>query len=451
MADQGRPAGQPTSGRSGAWFGTWLTGGYGPVPAAVCSGSAVTAKATAAIRPRNRKQLIFEAAGRVFSRRGYHGASMEEIAASVGISAAALYRHFPNKYALFAECANVMVDRLVAALDEVSPDAALVDVLAAVTRVTVARRASGGLYRWEARYLNREDRQLLGTKFAHVVGRVAEVVRREHPLPDEQLRATAALGAIGSITMHRTSIAQRRVEELLLTSAMRVVATDPTAAIDSARVVELPAQPVPRTRRSEILAAAIPLFERDGFANVTNGRIAEAVGLVPSAIYRYFPGKADILAAACLQAAGLLTQAVEQNLRGVVDPYDALVALTATYVAYSFEHTALTSVANAELVGLPANLQRPLVVAQREHIAVWEQQLRLARPDLDSPECWCTPVSAWWSKPDAACGGRTAPTTVRPWPPCSLARSACDLEFPCGGCAGYDSCRDGTRTGLLGG
>ncbi|MDQ3788089.1 MAG: TetR/AcrR family transcriptional regulator, partial [Actinomycetota bacterium] len=147
---------------------------------------------------------------------------------------------------------------------------------------------------------------------------------------------------------------------------------------------ELPSRPVPRTRRSEILAAAIPLFEQDGFVNVTNGRIAEAVGLVPSALYRYFPGKADILAAACLQAAALLTQAVEQNLRDVTDPHDALAALTATYVAYSFEHTALTSVANAELVGLPANLQRPLIMAQREHIAVWEQQLRSARPELDS-------------------------------------------------------------------
>ncbi len=344
----------------------------------------MTAEPAAAIRPRNRKQLIVEAAGRVFSEHGYHAASMEEIATGVGITAAALYRHFPNKYALFAECANVMVDRLVAALDEVPLEAALVDVFNAITAVTVAHRASGGVYRWEARYLNRQDRGVLRTKFAHVVGRVTEAVRREHPLPDERLRAAAALGVIGSITMHRTSIAQRRVEQLLVASAMRVAATDPTAAAGSARVVELPTQPVPRTRRAEIIAAAIPLFEQDGFTNVTNGRIAEAVGLVPSAIYRYFPGKADILAAACLQAAGLLAHAVEQNLRGVVDPHDAVAALAATYVAYSFEHTALTSVANAELAGLPTALQRPLVTAQREHIALWEQQLRLARPELDS-------------------------------------------------------------------
>ncbi|EOD68346.1 TetR/AcrR family transcriptional regulator, partial [Amycolatopsis vancoresmycina] len=206
-------------------------------------------------------------------------------------------------------------------------------------------------------------------------------VRRAHPWPGEQLRAVAALGAIGSVTMHHTSIAQRRAETLLQEAALRVAATAPAA---NARVVELPAAPVPRTRRSEILAAAVPLFERDGFATVTNGRIAEAVGLVPSALYRYFPGKADILAAACLQAAGLLAQAVEHNVRGTAGPHDALAALTATYVAYSFEHHALTSVADAEIAGLPAALRRPLVAAQREHIAVWEQQLREARPELDA-------------------------------------------------------------------
>ncbi|SEF24042.1 DNA-binding transcriptional regulator, AcrR family [Amycolatopsis pretoriensis] len=340
----------------------------------------MTAEPAAAVRPRNRKQLIVEAGATVFSERGYHAASMEEIAAGVGITAAALYRHFPNKYALFAECANVMADRLVAALDEVPPDAATADVLAAVTRVTVAHRAAGGVYRWEARYLDRDDRRLLKGKFAHVVGRVADVVRREYPRPGEHLRAVAALGAIGSITMHHNSIGRRRVEDLLQASALRVVATDGSAG-RVAGVVELPARPVPRTRRSEILAAAIPLFERDGFAAVTNGMLAEAVGLVPSGLYRYFPGKADILAAACLQAADLLAQAVEHNLRGATDP---LAALTATYVAYSFEHSALNSVANAEVVGLPAGLRRPLVAAQREHIAVWEEHLRQARPDLDA-------------------------------------------------------------------
>ncbi|WP_372349566.1 TetR/AcrR family transcriptional regulator [Streptomyces sp. KL116D] len=343
----------------------------------------MTAEPTTATRPRNRRQLIVEAAGRLFSERGYHAASMEEIAAGVGITAAALYRHFPNKYALFAECAHTMVDRLVAALDELPADADPAAVFSALTQVTVAHRASGGVYRWEARYLDHEDRRLLRAKFGRVVGRVSEAVRRAGALPDEQLRVVAALGAIGSITMHRTSIAQRRVEDLLSACALRVVATAPGASGGSARPVELPVLPVPRSRRAEILAAAVPLFARDGFANVTNGQLAEAVGLAPSALYRHYPGKVDILAAACLQAAGLLAQAVDQSLQDVTDPRDAVVALASTYVAYSFEHTALTSVAEAEFGGLPADLQRPLVLAQREHIAVWEQQLLLARPELD--------------------------------------------------------------------
>lgn len=343
----------------------------------------MTAEPTAATRPRNRKQLIVEAAGRVFSERGYHAASMEEIAAGVGITAAALYRHFPNKYTLFAECANGLADGLLAALEPVPAEAGLPEVLAALTRGTVARRAVGGVYRWEARYLVRDDRVRLRAKFELVVARVTEAVRLEHGLRGEQLRAVAALGVIGSVTMHHTTLAQRRLEDLLLESALSAARTDPEVAVGSARLVELPVPPVPRTRRAEILAAAVPLFARDGFANVTNGQIGEAAGLATSALYRYYPGKVDILVAACLQAAELLSQAVNQNLHGVAEPRAAVAALAATYVAYSFENTALTSVAEAEVRGVPDDLRRPVILAQREHIAVWEHQLLAARPELD--------------------------------------------------------------------
>ncbi|MFI9191653.1 TetR/AcrR family transcriptional regulator [Streptomyces californicus] len=337
----------------------------------------------AVTRPRNRRQLISEAAGRVFSERGYHAASMEEIAARVGISAAALYRHFPNKYALFSACADTMVDRLTEALDEVPSEAGLRETLLPVVRVSVTHRASSGLYRWEARYLEAEDRQSLRTKFGRLVARTTQAVRREHPGPSVELRAVAALGAIGSITMHHVSISQRSAEEILLASALDVAATDPAAREGAAHAVDLPARPAPRTRRAEILAAAVPLFARHGFAKVTNGQIAEAVGLVPSALYRHYPTKMDVLVAACLQAAELLTQAVGRSLDGATGPREALNALAATYVAYSFEYTELTSVAEAEVAGLPEGLRQPLVLAQREHIAVWEEQLLLARPELN--------------------------------------------------------------------
>ncbi len=343
----------------------------------------VSAEPAAAARPRNRRQLIVEAAGRVFSERGYHAASMEEIAAGVGITAAALYRHFPNKYTLFAECAGGLADGLVAALAAVPDEAGLAEVLTALARVTVAHRASGGVYRWEARYLAGEDRRRLRAKFDAVVGRVAGAVRRDRPLPDEKLRAVAALGVIGSVTTHRTPIAQRRLEDALVHSALGAARTDPRAAVAGARPVSLPVQPVPRTRRAEILAAAVPLFARDGFAGVSNGQIGQAAGLAPSALYRHYPGKVDILVAACLQAAELLAQAVNHNLHGVREPRAAVAVLAATYVAYSFENTELTRVAEAEVRGLPDDVREPVILAQHEHIAVWERQLRSARPELD--------------------------------------------------------------------
>lgn len=334
-----------------------------------------------AVRPRNRRQLVVDAAGPIFSARGYHGAGMEDIAAAVGITAAALYRHFPNKYALFVECVHRMVDRLLEVVDALPGDAGVEELIEGLARTTVAHRASGGIYRWEARYLEPDDRDELRAKFAAIVAATTAAVEREHPGDQVTLRATAALGAVGSITVHQTTIAARRAERLLTDAALRVVRSAPVAT--GAAPVSLPPVPESRTRRGQILDAAIPLFRREGYSAVTMSRIAADVGVAPSAIYRHYPGKADILAAACLQAASLLGQATEEAFARAVDPGAALRELTRTYVAYSVEHTDLTSVAEAEVVGLPEPVRGRLTRAQREHVGAWERQLRAIRPELD--------------------------------------------------------------------
>ena len=334
-------------------------------------------------RPRNRRRMVLDAAAPIFSERGYHGASMEDVAAKVGITAAALYRHFPNKYALFVECANLMVDRLLEVLDELGDDVALRDLFVALAGVTLEHRASGGLYRWEARYLGAEERHELRAKFGTLVDRVAALVERELGGGEARLRASAALGSVGSITMHRTPIARQRAVDLLADAACATARVDPVAAPATASAVRLPVRPDLVSRRAEILQAAIPLFAQRGFHNVSMGEIASLVGLGSSAIYRHYPTKADILAAGCLQAAATLEQAAGHALQEVHEPTEQLRALAAAHVAYSFENTALISVAEAEIVGLPPELQRPVMLAQREHVALWEQRLSAVRPDLD--------------------------------------------------------------------
>jgi AcrR family transcriptional regulator len=48
-------------------------------------------------------------------------------------------------------------------------------------------------------------------------------------------------------------------------------------------------------QEQRIFDTAIDLFTSRGYANVTFADIAEAVGLARNSLYRYFPGKADIL------------------------------------------------------------------------------------------------------------------------------------------------------------
>jgi TetR/AcrR family transcriptional regulator len=50
----------------------------------------------------DRRHQLLETALEVFSRRGFEGATTKEIAAEAGVNEAVIFRHFPNKQALYA-------------------------------------------------------------------------------------------------------------------------------------------------------------------------------------------------------------------------------------------------------------------------------------------------------------------------------------------------------------
>lgn len=115
-------------------------------------------------RPKNRKAQIAAAAAEAFSESGYHAVGIDEIAAKVGISGPALYRHFPTKYALFVYTVNNLTQALLDASDPAvhgneNPREQLNSTMVGVIRATIENRRRGGLYRWEGRYLVDEDRE----------------------------------------------------------------------------------------------------------------------------------------------------------------------------------------------------------------------------------------------------------------------------------------------------
>lgn len=95
-------------------------------------------------RPRvprvKREQEMLSAAADVFGERGYHGASMDEIAARAGITKPMLYSYFDSKEGLFAACgdaaARLLGERLraVAAMRDLPPDQRLWRGLVSVFR-----------------------------------------------------------------------------------------------------------------------------------------------------------------------------------------------------------------------------------------------------------------------------------------------------------------------------
>jgi AcrR family transcriptional regulator len=95
------------------------------------------------------REALLDAARRVFARRGYEGAGVDEIAAEAGYSTGALYSNFGGKEDLFLD----LLDRASAEIKR--------DLQASVSeRASVAERARGGARHW-MKFIEREPEMLM--------------------------------------------------------------------------------------------------------------------------------------------------------------------------------------------------------------------------------------------------------------------------------------------------
>jgi TetR/AcrR family transcriptional regulator len=64
-----------------------------------------------------KRRAVLQEAAASFNLKGFHGTSMNEIAASLGVTKAALYHYFPNKNALLAGCFEYAMEAAFASLE----------------------------------------------------------------------------------------------------------------------------------------------------------------------------------------------------------------------------------------------------------------------------------------------------------------------------------------------
>lgn len=349
-------------------------------------------------RPKDRRDRIATAAAIAFSERGYHGVSVEDIAAEVGITKSALYRHFPGKYALFLNSALILLDALEAALEQSSdthPDSSYDQLrahLSSIIGTTISHRRTAGIYRWKRRYLRKEDRTPIRTRSWEVNRALRECVTRIRPdLSDGDAFVTVAamLSVIGSITAHSLVLSPRRVEQLLLDACTAIAESDFASTGRTTIVPASPPEPEPAAMgnmREDLLRAAVRLFHDRGYAEIVVEEIAAAVGLPASGVYRYYPSKADILAAAFYRAIDGLEAAVAEEVRTAAGPIAAVRALTSVYVDLSFSQRELMSVYFAELINVAPGPRADLRLRQRSNIEQWAALVHEVRPELSVVE-----------------------------------------------------------------
>ncbi|WP_037331785.1 TetR/AcrR family transcriptional regulator [Saccharopolyspora rectivirgula] len=339
-------------------------------------------------RSSERQEQIAAVAAELFCERGYHRVGLGEIAAAVGITGPAIYRHFPSKQAVLAYAVRRFADALVecaerATASQGGPAEELDEVLRSVIRLVVQRRKSVRLYQWEWRNLPVGDRAVLGKSIRALLSTVADLLGRVRPDLSRQstrLLAFAALSGVASWSTHRTTLADRAAERGLRSLADVVLAASPPDEQQRSR--EQPQVPVysQLSRREELIAAALPLFRKRGFHAVSMEEVGAAAGINASAVYRHFTSKADLLAAIYYRAAERLTDITNQALAGVTDAETALEHVVDAYASFAFDNSDLATVYLSENGNLPAPDRHALRRAQRDYVRGWSRLVADVRP-----------------------------------------------------------------------
>jgi AcrR family transcriptional regulator len=315
---------------------------------------------------------------------------METIAAKVGVSAAALYRHYAGKYDLFRGAVLALSQQLVDCTDLESvaadPAGTLDRLLDALIDATLDNRDSGGLYRWQARYLRAEDQDTLRDQLKQVNRRIQKplmVIRPSLISSQRWMLSAGVLSVIGSIVDHRVRMSADEIRPLLAGAASAILAAElPQPGDVFPRPVSWRIFAEDAGVYEALLHASMVLFKDRGYSETSMVHIASAAGIPVSGIYRYFSGKCEILATGLRRAADRVSGQLSPVLGALTEPRQALTLLIDAYVATSFANPELASVYYTERVNLTPADQMLLHNVQLSTIDSWVRLLTAARPSI---------------------------------------------------------------------
>jgi AcrR family transcriptional regulator len=174
-----------------------------------------------------RREQILAAAAELFARRGFHGVSIDDIGAAVGISGPALYRHFRSKDAMLGEMLTSISEYLLTGgqrtLDtHAEPDRALTELirfqvdfaLDNPALITVQERSLGILTEPDRRRVRAMQRRYVELWVRTIMTMVPDASE-----PGARAAAHAVFGLINS-TPHSAYLDRAQMSQLLYRMSM---------------------------------------------------------------------------------------------------------------------------------------------------------------------------------------------------------------------------------------
>lgn len=342
-------------------------------------------------RPHNRRALIVAAASDLFARLGYDRTGMSDIAAAVGISPSALYRHFASKQELLAQAVIAGLEpfrQLIGSLHLTDHD----DALGPLASMALDQRPLGVLWQREVRHLAPEDQHRTRELLRETAAALTEQVRAVHPALHDSAAGLVAWSMMAVLTtpsFHRLDL-PRPTHDQLLARLLHAVLDTPLPPVAPARA---PFEPVPATwpeptlvpasRRETLLMHAMRLFAAHGYTSVGIEDIGAAAGITGPSVYNHVDSKLELLTVAFRRGTAVLFMDISKAYAGATSARDGLSRLTASYVDFALTQHHVVTLLITEIGHLAPTERDQALQAQRDYLEEWTHLLSQVRPDLD--------------------------------------------------------------------
>lgn len=281
-------------------------------------------------RPTERRQQIIREAAQLFAEHGFGNVTMAQIAAAVGITAGALYRHFAGKTELLASVLMTWFDNISPVRDR---DAALEQILTRRAENAVSMPSLGVLWSRESRHLPTADRAELLARIREHHAVYQSALQRERAMlaeDDASMMAWAIQSVLSSPTTRLRGIDHDQYVELLRRAALNLsylpLPPNPAGPPPTSSTI------MPASRRESLLLIAEQLFAERGFDNTTLAQIGFAGGATGPSLYTHFDSKSSILDEILTRGGSVLWVELSEALREAEAVEDALQKVVRAYV-----------------------------------------------------------------------------------------------------------------------